>query len=75
MGYKLKKGIVLLKIFDEHYLYPSRKSGMMIGFLVSLSRNLKEFLVNENCFDVKDLSEQEQKKLQNLIKSGFVEEY
>ena len=74
MAYRLKTGIVLFELCGESYLFPSRRSGVHLGFLITVPPALAALLRQEPGAAAQTLHEEERKKLQRLLKMGFVEE-
>ena len=73
MAYRLKTGAVLFDMCGESFLFPSRRSGLELGFLFSVPPGLAALLRQER--GPEQLSEAEQNKLRRLVKIGLVEEY
>lgn len=73
MAYRLKKGVVLFDMCGESFLFPSRSSGVKLGFLLPAPPALAGLLRREN--GPESLSGEELNKLRRLVKTGLVEEY
>ena len=74
MTYRVKAGVALFGLCGESFLFPSRRSGVKLGFLIALPPALADLLRQGSGPAVESLSEEEQNKLQQLLKNGFVEE-
>ena len=70
----LKEGVVLFQVEDTFFLFPSRKSGVHVPFLITLSPELASALQNHTLAALETLSEKDKEKLQRLIRLGYVEE-
>lgn len=71
MTYRLKKGIVLLRMCGEEYLFPCREAGIPISFLVSLSPEISDVLVKE-IHDHEDTQAADAER--NILKQGQIPE-
>ena len=75
MRYRVKKGVVLFSMLGQNYLFPSRKAGIPIAFLVSISDELTSILKEKTDLIVmQDLDMELQKKINRLLKLGYIEE-
>lgn len=74
MKVRLKDGVVLFQVEDTFFLFPSRRSGVHLSFLITLSPKLASALQSQGQSAPNIFSENEQEKLQRLIRLGYVEE-
>lgn len=74
MNYRLSNSVVLFRMCGEDFLFPSRKEGNLIPFIISLSSELASALRQEKTVCTENLSAEDCKKLQRLAKLRFVEE-
>ena len=73
--FRLKKGVVLFQICGAYFIFPSRSANPRISALITVPKELADFLhMRPEGSVVPELSEEAQKKLQRLIRIGFVEE-
>ena len=76
MSYRLKPGVVLFRMFDQMFLFPSRKADARISVLIILSPELAVYLQRQDETPAEDgLSAESQERLIRLEKLGYVEEY
>ena len=73
--YKLRKGVVLFRMFGEDYIYPSRSANLTFPFLITAPPELAAVLRQEiTPASLQELSAETQNKLQSLIRLGVIEE-
>jgi len=72
--YRLKEGVVLLRMCGEHFIFPSRKAKGLVPVILKASPELVSVLRPEG-YTVKEVSMETEKKLKCLVKAGFAEEY
>lgn len=72
MKYGLKEGVVLFDLCGESFLFPSRRSGVKLAFLIGAPPALAALLRQETGADEDKLSQEERDKLRRLVKRGFV---
>ena len=71
MAYCVKTGVVLFDMCGESYLFPTRSSEVKLGFLITVSPAMAGLLRGKN--GPEHLKAEERKKLDRLVKAGFVE--
>ena len=88
MKYRVKDGVVLLTMFGKPYLFPSRRSGIALPFLITLTDRLASLLKDgpdslangaslQGCMQNDEaiiLSGEEESKIRRLIKLNYIEE-
>lgn len=77
MGYVLKKGVVLFQMCGEHFIFPSRGAGKLAPAILSASEEMVSILQakGEPKGIVNTISPETERKLQLLVRAGFLEEY
>ena len=74
MRYRLKDGVVLFKMCDGHFIFPSREAGDLLPVLLTASDELVSVLQQDSIVTDDGLSLETKKKLKRLVNTGFIEE-
>lgn len=75
MTYKLKKGVVLLKICSSYFVFPTRSSGFRIQMLFPVSDKTAEALMTDgNQAEEPVLCGKDLKRIRQLGKYGLLRE-
>ena len=75
MRYRLKEGVVILRICESDFLFPTAKAGFRLHMLYPITPETAGYLSSESHSDsLSELSEAALSCLRQLVKFGLIED-